>query len=970
MRTPPRSLCGMALFLALTGAAGAQTKALVLPTPCVDFALDSDTGSLAAVDAAGNAVLLFRAAAWQSGGMEPTARVAVGSTPMAVVFKHFGDRRVFVVACEKDSHLYVLNAADGALVKKIPIASVGVVNLATSINPDDPFVYYNFGRGHDSMAGAISLRTLEDLGGIIKDSADCAISASGDMAYRRGPWSPSGFESLLRRNGPDAVKPNFQRFYYEHTSTDPYVPDPFDRYTAVGKRIYSRSLEKAVADVEFVPLCWFRTRPLVVGIVPTDDGRSQPGSKQRVLLRAASTNTFRPAGDLVTIDLDPAAKADAVPPTPPAGRRRMFAFDAGKCLLYAHHAHLAVVPLTEFRAGVEPFLTGSLSGGEALFCERENVLKLTTADPQVKARFESLPDGMKASGNELRWRPGAEQIGPTKVVVSFELGELQYLQTFNLAVKRPSIPLPFDPTGCAAAADGRTALIWEGPAVEGFGPPRRPAAGPESFRMAAIDLPSGTMRVEKRMPEGVLRAALIGDWACIFTQNAERCDVHDMATLERRKSLVAAAPIVGIGSCPGGIVLQTQTGLEVFDATTLERRSRHAGSPPGIHGRLDAPTNTVTSTMLTPRGVISDGVLLDAAGKPALMIASTGWPALPWGDRGQRPAFLTAAIQPLAAAQPAGHPFARDGSEQKVATVPIPQSTAVATLEQRWTHRPVPNAVHTSRMDFELLVTASGDRPLRALLLKQENMAGRSDADEPVRAALCATPDAVVATYAGRLYRLPLPQPVGVGKTRAVAMTPRQSALMLAADGPTTLRHAAEGGQPPMKFSLPEPHAGISIDEATGTVTVEREPVLDEAVRLIEKLLGGQPVKDGSYVDAYRTMVAAGAARIAELIGRPPAGCPVMVPIRITVTDASGGQDTLQYAIFAEVPEGLIVPRLQKLDADRPRPAPQIAAVPPAPPGRMPQDDAAMARRLDALEQRVDLMTRQLNEILRRLENK
>ena len=94
------------------------------------------------------------------------------------------------------------------------------------------------------------------------------------------------------------------------------------------------------------------------------------------------------------------------------------------------------------------------------------------------------------------------------------------------------------------------------------------------------------------------------------------------------------------------------------------------------------------------------------------------------------------------------------------------------------------------------------------------------------------------------------------------------------------------------------------------------------------------------------------------------------MPIRITVTDASGGQDTLQYAIFAEVPEGLIVPRLQKLDADRPRPAPQVAAVPPAPPGRMPQDDAAMARRLDALEQRVDLMTRQLNEILRRLENK
>lgn len=160
------------------------------------------------------------------------------------------------------------------------------------------------------------------------------------------------------------------------------------------------------------------------------------------------------------------------------------------------------------------------------------------------------------------------------------------------------------------------------------------------------------------MPEGVLGGALIDDRALIFTQNAERCDVHDMATLERRKSLVAAAPIVGIGGCPGGIVLQTQTGLEVFDATTLERRSRHAG-----------------------------------------------------------------------------------------------------------------------------------------------------------------------------------------------------------------------GGPPPLKFSPPEPHAGISIDEATGTVTVEREPVLDEAVRLIEKLLGGQPVKDGSCVDAYRTMVAAGAARRSRQSDAAFAGC-------------------------------------------------------------------------------------------------
>lgn len=229
------------VFIGIAAAAASgAVKTYPLPADCADFAMNSDNGDLAAVIPDKNEAILIKAADWQKGKVDAFAKLSVGSTPVSIFYKRYQNVRVYAIVCTQDSHMYLMNAADGTLLKKIELAHSGVSNVTGSINPEDPFVYYNYGGGHDSMTGAVSLKSFQSHAQVFNDSMDCAISASGEVAYRRGPWSPSGFESLIRTSAPGDEKPAFARLFYDHNSTAQYVPDPFDRYTAAGKTMYAQ----------------------------------------------------------------------------------------------------------------------------------------------------------------------------------------------------------------------------------------------------------------------------------------------------------------------------------------------------------------------------------------------------------------------------------------------------------------------------------------------------------------------------------------------------------------------------------------------------------------------------------------------------------------------------------------------------------------------------------------------------------
>ncbi|MFN9369769.1 MAG: hypothetical protein ACK6CT_13560 [Planctomycetia bacterium] len=984
MRIVFRLLLAMALVPGVATPAHAEVKVLRLLADGSDFALDPDTGTLAVVVAETSSVQLIRAAAWQAGSTKPAATITVGAAPVTIAFKRFQDRRVFIVGCREDSHLYVFGADDGAVVKKIPVPSLGVWQVAASTNPDDPFVYYTITRpGHQkSTLNAISLGTLDDVGTVMDRCGEFTVSASGEVGYGgEDSGLSAGLQSSLRVSDGAADKPEFVPLFSESVAVGTYVPDPFDRYTATGMRIYTRSLERPLAKFDFVPRCWFRTRPLLVGVTPDEPNRVEadtlPEPPSRVTMRAASANSFRPVGDVIAFDLRQEARPgqpDAAGATRTAAnkvaRLRMFAYDPGECVLYARRSYLAVVPLADFHAGDEPFLTATLSGGGPLPVGGDAVLRLTPADPRVTARIELMPDGMRVSGTELRWRPAADQVGPNQLVVSLSHEGLEQTQTFSIPVHRASLKLPFAPVGCGLTASGRTAVIWD--VADAVAWPPRVVAPAQEFipRMASLDIATAAVRAEKRIPGDVRRAVILGERVFLLVPGADRCEVLDLPTLDRRTTLRTAGPIAGVGRCDGAIVFESPSALDVFDETTLEHRGRHAvESPQPGRPRADqAAVKPAAPTLLTSRGLVVQGVLLDAGGKPALLVRPAIATALPWGDRLHEPAFLRSTIQTMDWRLRAALSD-RSGTLQ-LASAAIPPANFTASLTLLLRERPRPGSRWSPGWDSELRLTVDGDRPLTALLDKQVKAAVHPARREPLRAAVGGSSEVVLATFGSRMYSVPLPPAGGNTTHPPPSLTPRQSALALAAREPTVLRHSVEGGRQPLAFSLVTASPGLTIDAATGSVTIDRDKVVAEAAREIERQLA---VRSGnaSHVEAYRRLVAEVGERVAMVIGGKLPGLPVLVPIHVAVTDAEGRQDSLRYHVVAEIPETLLMPKLQKLDEDRP-PPPAQAGVPNGLEqlGRQPAEAGELPRRVEALEQRLDLITRQLNQVLERMDKK
>lgn len=115
-----------------------------------------------------------------------------------------------------------------------------------------------------------------------------------------------------------------------------------------------------------------------------------------------------------------------------------------------------------------------------------------------------------------------------------------------------------------------------------------------------------------------------------------------------------------------------------------------------------------------------------------------------------------------------------------------------------------------------------------------------------------------------------------------------------------------------------------------------------------------------------------------EIVGRKPQGVPVAIPISVDVSDAELSGDRLRYYVLAELPSAAVFEQLKKLDDERQKllaAAPQSVA--PKDPsngtalphrGEEGEDIEQLSSRVDALEQRLDLITRQLNEVLKRIE--
>jgi hypothetical protein len=205
----------------------------------------------------------------------------------------------------------------------------------------------------------------------------------------------------------------------------------------------------------------------------------------------------------------------------------------------------------------------------------------------------------------------------------------------------------------------------------------------------------------------------------------------------------------------------------------------------------------------------------------------------------------------------------------------------------------------------------------------------------------------------------------------------QQSAFSVAAEGATTLSHSVTGGKKPFEFTLEKEIPGLSIDAASGAVTIDRKLVVTSAHEFLlrnaaQALQGHEGANSAEQLRSYSRQ---SIAVFTKLLGRKPTGVPFLTPVHVRAVDADGQSCQLRYSIFVEIP---FQPLAEKLVADVAKPSgaakPQAEVDEGASPSpeALPEeaDITGLRRKVESLEARLDLMTRELERLVQLIEKR
>jgi hypothetical protein len=967
-----------------------EVQRIELPNPYSDFAMHPDTGDLMAVSTPEGLALLFREKDLQAGKTEPAASIQVGARPSSVIYKRFGKEEFFAVVCADDPNMYLIDPAEGKIMHKIPLEGNGCSQVASSLNPEDPFLYYCYRAERDISTGVVNLRDKKSKGWIKDRAMEIAVSAHGDTMYMRGPWAGNGFDTLQLSNTHADERPEFVEFFNRSKPNTRCMPDGVSRFTASGTKLFSRGLETEEAEFDFMPQSFFQKYPLLIG-VPTNVPYAQPEKTQSMVLTAASYNSFQPVGKKVSVIFN---KMAAETPPPKAGaplvelariekQLRLFADDARARVVVARWNHVFFVPLAEFELPDEPFLVAELVGSKDLPIGQKSVLKLELADPKLNFEFGALSGGMEISGNQLIWQPRPDQVGPHEINVTLKHGELKRVVPFDLNVHYPHEELPISPMGWTVDLAAQQMLLWEGWDPSDATPPwfkkHQPPA--PTYRVVLWDMKAHKILAEGKHSMPILKGVLTGGHAILLLgkESMRRCEVFKRDSLEPEKSLTdatpivlaAATPIINIDVADKLIALQTQNGSEIYDTETFRKASVSVSD--------EQPLRIIPSPFMK-QGIVQRGLLLDNDLRPLLVFQEKTLPKLEGTDEKWQPLF-----QPLASRQVPPHlmvsTMRSPGGEPPLSHVSMPDGKTIVLLKLEQRNLRPSDPSRTDRIERKLLLNMVGEVNTQQELFK---VIGRLNvAPRAIRSQLRLGQGEVLATFNNRLYRWPVPPAVAKieGQPKAsLEWTLHQSGFALSGTGKTVLKHAFAGGTPPVKFSLESAYKCINIDELSGEVTIDESAMLPEAEQALIQWVVKGAADQVSCMEVLRGRAAEMVARAEDILGRKARGIPIAIPIRVAITDHQSAAKKLQYFVLAEIPAAPVFEKLRKLDEARASSslagAAQALGHPETPAadkvkGAEPAPDVAqLNKRIKDLEQQLETTTQLLNATLKKLKEK
>lgn len=951
--------CGYVTAIADPTAAVEKLVVSKLPASYADFAVDPESGVIAAVDVKQNQVAFFGPKI--SIGMRPTTTLTLGNRPASVVFKQTAKERLFVVACLGEDQLYLVDATTLKQIAKIPVAASDISGLAVSQAPDDAVVYYNYGRGHDCAAGYVDLDKRENRGLAFDDAMDCAISGDGRYAYRRGPWSPSGFESLKRVEGIVAAsRPKFERVFYEHDSRGQYVSDPYGQYTSSGNKLYSVTLEKAIGEFQMIPAAFFPDKPLVVGFStgPVRSSRLQRGPKDPLKLVVASLNTYRNVAELeLPAEIAVADETNLAGPGNGdfkfVGYKQRTIVDAQRSrIIIAHAGNIVEVPYATLGLPDEPFLVLSADTSQPIVIAKPNVIKLRTRDSRIKVELLDHTDGLALTARGLEFKPNESQIGTLSARFRLSHGEFERIVPVELQVEREGLKLSGAINRCAVA--GRWCFGWS--AVENH----RAGQEPQSPQGVLINLETGVIVSQAALAFQPHLAAVDDQNVFLVQPGTGTLTVLDPQTLQQRKAMTFDLPIAWVTSLDQAVAVGLGDGsflrLKASDLSLLPSTQVGKPSAASIHRQMasGAPKRT-SSGLRFPDGNVYDAQLerlvLFKAPDSLIRLVDNEDPAFAEDARGQ--------------------PIPNGSDGQAVAFVEHPDQPATLVLRRRAKTENVPGATHTWRTESVWVVEVfPSNRPLppaakTVTLAKSTSTAQYAAAGEARQSGqIAVSGDKVVCLCGGKLFQLPL---ASVSVDEASASPPAflaAQSVFVVDDGPPALRQEVRGGTKPLQFSLSSPQPGLTINPANGEIAVDSARIRQAALARLCPAAG--PTPRGSVFQSLKE-VDDYSARTADLVkriaGREPRGVPVVIPIAVQAVDATPRTARLRYDVICEVPRGEIDAEFKKLELLRAQqPAVQQPEIQQAADvgGGAVERMRKLEQRIAALEAQLELLTRLL----------
>lgn len=919
-------------FAALLVAQSVALADRTVDASTVGPAVSQTRSTIALVDGASAELRLLKSVE----DVAPLATAKVSSRPIAIAWKQLGDQGYFIVLCEGDGGFYIFDDAAGKQVAKIQVTGDAPKGLVADRRPESPYVYYagvgRDGRESPQVVGRLNLKTMKDEGWLVTRGPShefaynfrFVMAADGRSIYAMRPGvSPSGILRMQIDEPTDKQpQPALTKLVYQHDSWSDLLADPAGRFIASKGAVRSPDLASTTGKLAGSPLCALTKRPvLFVWNGPT--------------LEALSSNDFRTVGK---VELNNYIEAAQPARNGPQGQRRPpqqpqlpdvfggFTYEdnrqvvlaqpdeAGGRLIVRMRSKLFEIPLRDFSLPDEPLLAAPIVAATEAEIGKPWTGEVKSLDPRGTITLREVPQGLTLTSGKLAWTPTESQIGSQKVEVIVSWEKTRVAQSIEVAVRRPSLKLPYRPNQMAVSPDGGKTLILKLGFDERFGGRRR-AGNSADPQIAVIDNATLKIVAERKLTEPVAAAIIDNDRVYLSARDSAAIKVLSARDLKDERTVFTKAATTAFALSGKTLALSSNNNvvswLSLPDLKPLEiggdardpfRSDRGVGFIDDriIIGGVEYDATTMKPTRQASRS--STVTLGGADDNPGLRNDYGVFSTYRFGTRAYQGSLLRLSKPPI------GLGIDREGAATVLPDIPVAATLTVATDRN--------NNEQSQRIKATLAIRdlVSGkvlsQTPLQDEPLTNELM-GDSSFGETHRAI--AVPGMLVLSVYDRLYCIPTADYAKLNPPMPLVLKRKNFPASIAGKA-ETLEWEIVGGKAPYRIEMVTSVPGATPVENKPAITLDPKSFTPSAVPIIVQAMQNMGVAGNTGGDRLNAYAERERKRIKDAIDLDLKQVPAVAVIGMRVTDADNQTFTANEFVLVDVPTSAFKEELAKLD--------------------------------------------------------